>query len=84
MRRALCAVHHCLANPRARLLQAKGGDFTGDDKDFLRVKLGKDALVPGFEEAIRSMRAGGVRRVVVPVELGYPDNDFNKAGPKPQ
>lgn len=40
--------------------------------------------MPGFEEALRGMKAGGVRRVVVPVELGYPDNNFNKAGPKPQ
>ena len=63
--------------------QPKGSDFYGDDKDFLRVKLGRDTLVPGFEEAVRGMRAGGIRRVVVPVELGYPENDFNKAGPKP-
>jgi len=26
---------------------------------------------------------GGIRRIIVPVELGYPDNDFNKLGPKP-
>lgn len=28
-------------------------------------------------------QVGGIRRIIVPVELGYPDNDFNKAGPKP-
>lgn len=29
------------------------------------------------------MKPGGIRRLIVPVELGYPDNDFNKKGPKP-
>ena len=28
-------------------------------------------------------QVGGIRRIIVPVELGYPDNDYNKAGPKP-
>ena len=28
-------------------------------------------------------QVGGIRRLIVPVELGYPDNDFNKKGPKP-
>lgn len=39
--------------------------------------------IPAFEEAVTSMKQGGIRRIVVPVELGYPDNDFNKRGPKP-
>jgi hypothetical protein len=26
---------------------------------------------------------GGIRRIIVPEELGYPDNDFNKAQPRP-
>jgi hypothetical protein len=28
-------------------------------------------------------QVGGIRRIVVPVELGYPDNDYKKQGPKP-
>lgn len=28
-------------------------------------------------------KVGGIRRIVVPVELGYPDNDYKKQGPKP-
>lgn len=28
-------------------------------------------------------QVGGIRRIVVPVELGYPDNDYRKQGPKP-
>ena len=31
----------------------------------------------------RAVQVGGIRRIIVPVELGYPDNDYNKAGPKP-
>ncbi len=29
------------------------------------------------------MREGGIRRIVVPVELGYPNNDMNALGPSP-
>ena len=29
------------------------------------------------------MKEGGIRRIVVPVELGYPDFDMNKLGPSP-
>lgn len=29
-------------------------------------------MIPGFEEALKSMRAGGRRRVIVPPELGPP------------
>ena len=63
-------------------VQAKGGSFA-NDKDFYSFKVGDNAVIPAFEEAILGMRQGGVRRIVVPVELGYPDNDFNKLGPKP-
>ena len=63
-------------------LQAKGGSFAGD-KDFYNFRVGDNTVIPAFEEAILGMRQGGVRRIVVPVELGYPDNDFNKLGPKP-
>ena len=28
-------------------------------------------------------QVGGVRRIIVPVELGYPNNDMNSLGPKP-
>ena len=63
--------------------KARGGAFVGADKDFLRFSLGDGSVVKGFEEAVTGMRPGGVRRVIVPVELGYPDGDFNRVGPKP-
>ena len=95
-----------------RWAQAKGGSFVGDNKDFFRFRLGEQAVIPAFEEAVQSMKArrgalcsrhaveqrgalvgsltaalgvqvGGVRRIIVPVELGYPNNDMNALGPRP-
>ena len=63
-------------------LQAKGGSFA-KDKDFYRFTLGRGQVIPAFEEAVLSMREGGIRRIVVPVELGYPGNDMNALGPSP-
>ena len=61
----------------------KGSAFAGDDKDHLCFVLGKGEVIPGIEEAVSTMREGGVRRIIVPVELGYPNNDFKKTGPAP-
>nr|XP_010929699.1 peptidyl-prolyl cis-trans isomerase FKBP19, chloroplastic [Elaeis guineensis] len=63
--------------------KAKGGSFEGDDKNFFKFKLGSGQVIPAFEEAIVGMALGGIRRIIVPPELGYPDNDFNKLGPRP-
>ena len=57
--------------------KSKGGSFTGDDKDYLRVKVGDPRLIPGFNEALLGMKVGGVRRVIVPASQGYPNQ---KAG----
>ncbi|KAH7365032.1 hypothetical protein KP509_18G005600 [Ceratopteris richardii] len=46
-------------------------------------KGGSFEVIPAFEEAISTMSLGGVRRIIVPPDLGYPDNDFNKKGPRP-
>ena len=62
--------------------QAKGGSFA-KDKDFYRFTLGSGEVIPAFEEAVASMKEGGIRRIVVPVELGYPNNDMNALGPSP-
>ncbi|GAB2232312.1 hypothetical protein Droror1_Dr00011344 [Drosera rotundifolia] len=37
-----------------------------------RIRMGTNALVPGFEEGIRDMRPGGRRRIIIPPELGPP------------
>ncbi|XP_008797139.1 peptidyl-prolyl cis-trans isomerase FKBP19, chloroplastic isoform X2 [Phoenix dactylifera] len=62
----------------------KMGDMVvGDDKGFFKFKLGLGQVIPAFEEAVVGMAPGGIRRIIVPPELGYPDNDFNKLGPRP-
>lgn len=67
-----------------RLMQAKGGSFgLGADRELYKFKLGAHTAIPAIEEAVASMKPGGIRRLIVPVELGYPDNNFNKKGPKP-
>lgn len=60
----------------------KGSSFSGD-KDFVRYQLGSGQLIPGVEEAVAQMRPGAIWRLIVPVELGYPDNDWHKQGPAP-
>lgn len=37
----------------------------------LATVLGSHQLIPGFEEALGTMRVGGVRRAVIPPQLGY-------------
>ncbi|KAL2927549.1 Peptidyl-prolyl cis-trans isomerase FKBP19 chloroplastic, partial [Bienertia sinuspersici] len=63
--------------------KTKGGSFEGDDKDYFKFKIGSEEVIPAFEEAVSGMSLGGVRRIIVPPELGYPDNDYNKKGPRP-
>lgn len=63
--------------------KAKGGSFEGNEKDFYRFKVGANQVIPAFEEAIATMQVGGVRRIIVPPELGYENSDFNIKGPKP-
>ena len=45
--------------------------------------MGDGSVIPGVDEAARGMQAGGIRRVVVPAELGYPKDGFATVGPKP-
>ncbi|KAF5746368.1 peptidyl-prolyl cis-trans isomerase FKBP19 chloroplastic [Tripterygium wilfordii] len=63
--------------------KTKGGSFEGGDKDFFKFRLGSQEVIPAFEEAVSGMALGGIRRIIVPPELGYPGNDFNKSAPKP-
>ncbi|XP_023763841.1 peptidyl-prolyl cis-trans isomerase FKBP19, chloroplastic [Lactuca sativa] len=63
--------------------KTKGGSFEGDDKSFYRFRLGSHEVIPAFEEAVAGMSLGGIRRIIVPPDLGYPENDYNKSGPRP-
>jgi hypothetical protein len=64
----------------------RGGAFDKRDVDFSRTVLGSGELVQGLECAIRSMKVGGVRQVIVPYgPLSYPSDDggHDRVGPKP-
>lgn len=66
----------------------KGSSFVDDDKDYYRFTLGTDAVIPAIEEAVADMRPGAIRRLIVPVELGYPLGknglpDSRLKGPQP-
>ncbi|MQA99245.1 MAG: FKBP-type peptidyl-prolyl cis-trans isomerase [Actinobacteria bacterium] len=41
------------------------------DGDPVPFTLGVGQLIPGFEEGIRGMKEGGVRKLTIPPELGY-------------
>ena len=43
----------------------------------------KQQVIPAFEEAIQTMKVGGIRRLIVPTEIGYPENNWKKKDPKP-
>lgn len=62
----------------------KGGDFTGENPDaFLRFTPGADVptVIPAFEECVKGMRVGGIRRVIVrPGPLSYPGTLTRRGG----
>jgi hypothetical protein len=73
-----------------RPFQAKGGPVGGafdKDLDLSRTIIGSGTIVKGVEEALTTMKPGGVRQVVVPFvnDLSYPPNDLphDVVGPKP-
>jgi len=72
-----------------RPFEAKGGPQGGAfDKDvqYFRTTLGSKNLVPGLECALRTMKPGGIRQVIVPYgPLSYPpeDKEHESVGPKP-
>lgn len=37
-----------------------------------KIRMGTNALVPGFEDGIKDMKPGGKRRLIIPPELGPP------------
>ena len=64
--------------------KAKGGAFTGDEKEYLRFVLGDGSAIGAFDEAIIGMRAGGIRRIVVsPGPLFYPLDKPRSKLPRP-
>ena len=74
----------CAGRPFEARNKAKGGAFTGDEKEYLRFKLGDGTVIPAFEAAVADMRVGGVRRVIVPPGPdSYPEKALRSKGPRP-
>lgn len=46
-------------------------DSSRDKGEPAEFTLGVNQLMPGFEEGIRGMREGGIRRLTIPPELGH-------------
>ncbi|CAN1237001.1 Peptidyl-prolyl cis-trans isomerase FKBP19, chloroplastic [Linum grandiflorum] len=63
--------------------KTKGGSFEVLSSFWHLVLKSGFQVIPAFEEAVSGMALGGIRRIVVPPELGYPDNDYNKSAPRP-
>jgi len=72
-----------------RPFEAKGGPQGGafdKDLDYSRTTLGSHTVVPALEQALMTMKPGGIRQVLVPYgPLSYPATDLEhtKVGPKP-
>ena len=50
------------------------GTVFGENKDRanpFKVRVGRDGLIAGWEEALKQMRRGEKRLIIVPYELGY-------------
>lgn len=61
----------------------RGGAYTGDDKDFFRFTVGDSDVIPAFNEAVLGMKVGGIRRIVIPPEIGYPGLSVQNSKPAP-
>ena len=63
----------------------KGGAFADDGvlQEPLAFTIGDKTVVPGIDEAVRGMAPGGIRRIIVPEEIGYPKDGFKSVGPRP-
>ena len=69
----------------AFVTQPKGGAFADDGfmQEPLAFTVGDKTVVPGIDEAVRGMAPGGIRRIIVPEEIGYPKDGFKSVGPRP-
>jgi len=61
----------------------KGSSFAEPQEPY-RFKLASGQVIPAVEEAVAGMKLGGIRRIVVPTELGWNEGGaWRKLGPPP-
>lgn len=60
-------------------------ELDAKDEEFLRFEVGTGKMIPAIEQGVLGMAEGGVRQLVVPPQLGYPEDDptHERVGPKP-
>lgn len=56
-------------------------DSTYDRDEPFRFVVGSNAVIAGLDEAVRSMREGGRRRVIIPSKLGFKSAKDNPLPP---
>ena len=52
-----------------------GSSFGASDSDGFAFGMGTNSVIPGFEIGILGMNQGGIRRIIIPPQLGYGDEN---------
>ncbi len=70
-------VHYWLYNNEIRLIDSS----TNPGQKPLKFKVGTSELIPGFSEAVKGMKVGGVRKSKIPPSLAYGDKGVGPIKP---